>query len=108
MPRASFRDHRGAPRGRPEDLSYAGTHKGCPYAASVVRDLQPSFLARVGERLRLEDAQPADLLRIVEVVIGLEPHRVNAVDGADVVHLVDVAGHPDGAHDFARIVANEL
>src|SRR5262249_53736741 len=40
------------------------------------------------------------------VLVGLEPDRPDAVSGELLVALLGVAGHPDGADDLARAVAN--
>ncbi len=44
----------------------------------------------------------------VEVGVGAEAAGMDAVDGAEVVDLVDVAGDAERADDLARGVADEL
>ena len=46
--------------------------------------------------------------RGVEIGIGAKATGMNAVDGAEVIDLVDVAGDAERTHDFARRVADEL
>src|SRR5712691_3299887 len=46
--------------------------------------------------------------RGVEIGIGAKAAGMDAVDGTEVVDLVDVAGHAEGAHDLARRVADQL
>ena len=43
-----------------------------------------------------------------EIAVGTQAHGMDAGDGADVVHLVGVAGNADGAHHLAVLVADEL
>ena len=44
----------------------------------------------------------------IEIGVGPEAAGMDAVDGAEVVDLVDVAGDADGADDLARGIADEL
>ena len=44
----------------------------------------------------------------VEVRVGAKATGMNAVDGAEVIDLVDVTGDAERTHDFARRVADEL
>ena len=46
--------------------------------------------------------------RGVEIRVGAEAAGMDAVDGAEVVDLVDVAGDAERAHDLACGVADEL
>src|SRR5262245_5788202 len=64
-------------------------------------------LAGVAQGWVLLDVEPFDRLG-VEVVVGAEPAGMDAVEGAEVVHLVDVAGDAERAHDLASAVADEL
>ena len=64
-------------------------------------------LARVPQRRVDLDIEALRRLG-VEVGVGAEAAGVNAVDGAEVVDLVDVAGDTDRADDLARRIADEL
>ena len=65
------------------------------------------FFARIFQRRIFLDVQAA-LRLVIEMIVGPQAGRANTGDGANIVHLVDVAGDTDGAHDLALIVANEL
>ncbi len=43
-----------------------------------------------------------------KIAIGAKPRGMDAGDGADIVHLVGVAGDADGAHHLAGLVADQL
>src|SRR6478752_3731321 len=64
-------------------------------------------LARVPQRRVDLDIEALRRLG-VEVGVGAEPAGVNAVDGAEVVDLVHVAGDTERAHDLSRRIADEL
>src|SRR5262249_23000399 len=65
------------------------------------------FLARVAQRRVDLDVEAARRLGI-EIGVGAEAAGMDAVDGAEVVDLVDVAGDAERADDLARSVADEL
>src|SRR5580700_2321911 len=70
---------------------------------------RPRRFARVLQRRRFVDAQRPHLLGVVEeIAVGAQAHGMDAGDGADVVHLVGIAGDADGAHYLARLIADEL
>src|SRR5580704_3486138 len=70
---------------------------------------RPRRFARVLERRRFVDAQRPHLLGVLEkITVGAQAHGMDAGNGADVVHLVGIAGDADGAHHLARLVADEL
>src|SRR6516164_6391213 len=79
-------------------------------AAAIVRAFAHPCdrgLSRIAQRRVLLDIEPLDR-RGVEIVVGPEAARMDAVDGAQIVDLVDVAGDAERPHDLARIVADEL
>src|SRR5262249_15254885 len=65
------------------------------------------FLARVAQRRIHLDVEAARRLA-VEIGVGAEAAGVDAVDGAEVVDLVDVAGDAERADDLTRGIADEL
>src|SRR5262245_66416899 len=65
------------------------------------------LLARVAQRRVDLDVEAARRLG-VEIGVGAQAARVDAVDGAEVVDLVDVAGDAERADDLARGIADEL
>src|SRR5580693_8563003 len=70
---------------------------------------RPRRFARVLQRRRFVNAQGPHLLGVMEkIAVGAQAHGMDAGDGADVVHLVGVAGDADGAHHLARLITNEL
>ena len=60
-----------------------------------------STLRRLGQ-IAFLNIHGEDFTGIPEIVIGFEPGRVDTRDGADIVHLVDVARDPGRADDLAR------
>src|SRR5262245_60133797 len=64
-------------------------------------------LARVLERRIDLDIQALGRLG-VEVGVGAVATGMDAVDGAEVVDLVDVAGDPQRAHDLPAVVTDQL
>src|SRR5687768_4317906 len=62
---------------------------------------------RVLERRVDLDVEPLRRLG-VEVGVGEEAASMDAVNGAEVVDLVDVAGHADRTDDLAGRIADEL
>src|SRR5262249_1670927 len=65
------------------------------------------FLARIPQRRVDLDVEAARRLGI-EIGVGAEAADMDAVDGAEIVDLVDVAGDAERADDLARSVADEL
>src|SRR5580704_16627476 len=54
----------------------------------------PRGFARIFQWRRFVDAQRPHLLGVVEeIAVGAQTHRMDAGDGADIVHLVGVAGN---------------
>src|SRR5439155_2660691 len=80
---------------------------GAGNAGSIPPGRQNLLLAGVAQRRVLLDVEALDRVG-VEIVIGAEAAGADAVDGAEIVDLVDVAGDAERADDLAARVADEL
>src|SRR4051812_46227153 len=72
-------------------------------AAWALPELATSPLARVAQGRVLLDIEPLHGAR-VEIVVGTESAGMNAVDGTQVVDLVNIAGDAERAHHLAARV----